>query len=103
MEEANEKPAHQGRMYQEGDDPNEALSLLPTGIQAEISAYPTEEARTAAINTYVNGLYSVLDTVAQANINQLATNLERVKALLQINSGEDDDDMSLTTDMFENL
>ena len=88
-DEANAKTKHQGTFYAEGDDPHDALDLLPAGIQAQIVAMATEKERVHAISAYLNGLLSLLPTLKKMTVLAQKDKASRIKLLLQLTDGID--------------
>ena len=81
--------------------PDEALALLPFGIQAQIMALPDEKEREAGVNTYLNSILSLLSHEAQATVFSVPTLAERIKILFVEYAKLSDDNLS--EKMGENL
>ena len=88
-DEANAKTKNQGKIYNEGDDPNAALDLLPFGIQAQIMAIATEEERMHAISAYLNGLLCLLPKLQQTTVLAQKDMESKINLLLQLTDGID--------------
>ena len=82
LDEAKAHTKHQGQIYNDDDDPNDALLLLPFGIQAEIMAIPKESERALAVNTYLNGRLRLLPPARQQAIMAMPSMAAKINQLL---------------------
>ena len=103
IDEALQPSQHQGRLYGEDDDPNDALNLLPAGIAAQIIGIPSEDERTASINAYLNSRLSLLPELVQQEVLAFGTMEERITRLLAGVAIVGDADDNLEDEMMENL